>query len=74
MPLTVVAQKEKPCHYNAGFLCPAYSGPSHLCSSNKYCSNGRSMCRYPYYPSNMSRLYFNTPPPRCEASRYLYNV
>lgn len=72
--MSFLSPKERPCHYNVGFLSPSYSGPSQLCYSNKCCTKGISMCRYPYYPSKMSRLYFNTPPTCCSVSRYLYKV
>lgn len=60
-------------YYSVGLLSSAHRVPSQMCYSNSCATQGASMCRYPYYPSPMSRPYIEAVPV-CSMTRYLYTV
>lgn len=60
-------------YYSIGLLSSVNRVPAQMCYSGKCETQGISMCRYPYYPSSMSRPYF-APVPVCGITRYFYTV
>lgn len=72
--LLIVYPNNRPnSYYSVGLLDSTHRVPSQMCYSNKCKSQGMSMCRYPYYPSVMSRPYIEAVP-TCDMTRYLYTV
>lgn len=60
-------------YYSVGLLSSANRVPAQMCYSNKCLTQGVSTCRYPFYPSPMSRPFIEAVP-TCKTSRYLYTV